>query len=122
MSKKIEIIKRAIETYLFGEYFKQLAQGQEMEYINGSIDTQEANIKIPRFDSIDECKELIEFLGKEIDLIDSKYKCMGTYIIHNIELYYIENFNGIEKGYCPKMKVRYNFDKLNWKEINKNLK
>lgn len=119
MNNKTAQLIRVIETYLFGEYFKKLSQGNEMSNVSGSINTKDESLNIPKFEYTDECKELLDYLGKERGLIDSKYDCMGNYIITDIDLMYIDFTDDIT-GYYPTITIHYKFENLNWDIINNN--
>ena len=119
MNSKTTIVIRVIETYLFGEYFKKLSQGNEMSNVGGSINTKDESLKLPKFESVDECKELLDYLGKERGLIDSKYDFMGNYTINDIDFMYI-NLNDDITGYYPTINIKYKFENLNWDKINNN--
>lgn len=118
MNNKTTKLIKVIETYLFGEYFKKLSQGQEMSNVEGSINTQNESLNIPKFESVDECKELLDYLAKERGLIDSKYDCMGNYTINGINFMYID-LNDKMTGYYPTINIYYKFENLNWDKINK---
>jgi len=119
MDSKTSRLIRVIETYLFGEYFKNLAQGKEMKNVSGSINTKENGLNMPRFESIDECKELLNYLGKERGLIDSKYDYMGNYTITGIDFHYLQiSIEGnTDIAYYPIITIQYWFDNLDWNKI-----
>lgn len=117
MNNKTTIVIRVIETFLFGEYFKKLSQGNEMSNVTGSINTQDESLNIPKFESVDECKELLYCLGKERVFIDSKYDLMGYYTIKGIDFIYID-LNDDITGYYPTIRIQYKFENLNWDKIN----
>jgi len=118
MNNKTTRLIKVIETYLFGEYFKKLSQGQEMSNVAGSINTKNESLNIPKFESVDECKELLDYIGKERGLIDSKYDFMGNYTINDIDFMYID-LNHNVTGYYPTINIHYRFENLNWDKINK---
>lgn len=118
MKNNIERIIGTIETWLFGEYFKQLAQPHDsMNYIKGYINTKEVMLNFPRLKDLNECKELLDCLGKEREFIDSKYGFMGNYTITNITFMNLDWCKPEDSPYWFELHLSYKFADLDWDKV-----
>lgn len=122
MKTDTERIIGRIETWLFGEYFKQLANKVptlSMKTISGTFDNEKSEMYF-YVKTIDDCHQMVSLLGDSRQLVDSKYGFMGEYEVKDIKI--VKGKAPILAEYIPSVyyisiKVEYKFDDLDWDKV-----